>query len=195
MEHPLINTISKVVSLAPGEDALILSYFTKRKFKRNELLIHEGELAPSIFFVEKGGLHLFYNDENSTERSCDFIFENEFITDLLSYSKKIPAACFIKALEPTICYVITPTDFTELLEYSPATKAFYVSIIGQIAAEGIRRTKSLQSSSPEKMFLELLEHRPTIFQRVPQRYIAQYLGIAPESLSRIKKRMLVYSKS
>jgi CRP-like cAMP-binding protein len=195
MEHPLIKIISGAVPMAPGEAALILSYFTKKKYKRNDLLVHEGELAPAIFFVEIGGLRLFYNDENGNERSCDFIFENEFITDLLSFSKKIPAACFIKALEPSVCYVISSADFTELLEYSPATKAFYSIIVEQIAAEGIRRTRSLQSSSPEKIFVELLEHRPNIFQRVPQRYIAQYLGIAPESLSRIKKRMLTHSKS
>jgi CRP-like cAMP-binding protein len=195
MEHPVIKIISGAVTMEQGESALILSYFTKKRYKRNDLLIHEGELSPAIFFVEKGGLHMCYNDENGNERSCDFIFENEFITDLLSFSKKIPAACFIKALEPTICYVITSADFSELLEYSPATRAFYSIIVEQIAAEGIRRTKSLQSSSPEKMFVALLEHRPNIFQRVPQRYIAQYLGIAPESLSRIKKRMLTQLKS
>ena len=195
MELPLIKVINAAVPLAQGEAALILSYFTKKRYKRNDLLIREGELAPAIFFIEKGGLHLFYNDEDGNERSCDFIFENEFISDMLSFSKKIPAACFIKALEPTVCYVITSADFTELLDYSPATKAFYSIIVEQVAAEGIRRTKSLQSSSPEKMFLALLEHRPNIFQRVPQRCIAQYLGIAPESLSRIKKRMLTLTKS
>jgi CRP-like cAMP-binding protein len=195
MEHPLIKIISEAVPLAQGEAALILSYFTKKKYKRNDLLVHEGELAPAIFFVEIGSLRLFYNDENDNERTCDFIFENEFVSDLQSFSKKTPAACFIKALEPTVCYVITSADFLELLEYSLATKAFYSIIVEQIAAEGIMRTKSLQSSSPEKMFVALLEHRPNIFQRVPQRYIAQYLGIAPESLSRIKKRMLTQLKS
>ena len=195
MEHPLIKIMSSAVPMAPGEAALILSYFTKKRFKRNDVLIHEGEVAPAIFFVENGGLHLFYNDENGNEKSCDFIFENEFITDLLGFSKKVPATCFIKALEPTVCYVITAANFSELLEYSTATKAFYNLIVEQIAAEGIRRTKSLQSSSPEKIFVELLAQRPNIFQRVPQRHIAQYLGIAPESLSRIKKRMLLHSKS
>jgi len=62
--------------------------------------------------------------------------------------------------------------------------------VENVATENIRRTKSLLSLSPEKQFEELLENKPGILQRVPQRYIAQYIGIAPESLSRIRKRLM-----
>ena len=105
------------------------------------------------------------------------------------------ATTSIKALEPTICYSITCADLMELIEASPTTKEFLRILVENVAAESIRRTRAFQSASPEKSFLELLEKRPDIFQRVPQRYIAQYLGIAPESLSRIKKRLLVQAKS
>jgi CRP-like cAMP-binding protein len=68
-------------------------------------------------------------------------------------------------------------------------------VVENVATENIRRTKSLLSLSPEKQFEELLENKPGILQRVPQRYIAQYIGIAPESLSRIRKRLMAPQKS
>ena len=89
--------MSSAVPMATGEAALILSYFTKKRFKRNDVLIHEGEVAPAIFFVENGGLHLFYNDENGNEKSCDFIFKNEFITDLLGFFEKNTCYLFYKS--------------------------------------------------------------------------------------------------
>jgi hypothetical protein len=81
------------------------------------------------------------------------------------------------------------------MKQSAAMSEYFRMLIERVAAKSIKRTKSLLSFSPEKQFLELIEDQPEIFQRVPQRYIAQYLGIAPESLSRIKKRLMVGVKS
>ena len=195
MQHPIIKVVSQFVTLLPEEEEFILSYFIKQRLKRNEILMQEGEMAQHIFFVAQGALQQFYVDNNGIEHTCNFIFENEFITDLESFSKKVAASTSIKALEPTTCYSITCADLMELIEASPATKEFLRILVENVAAESIRRTRAFQSASPEKSFLELLEKRPDIFQRVPQRYIAQYLGIAPESLSRIKKRLLVQAKS
>jgi len=195
MQHPIIQTISQLVPVNAGEAAFILSYFQEKKYRRGDALLKEGETAQHIFFVEKGALHQYYTDDNGNEHTCNFIFENEFITDLESFSKKLPSTCFIKALEPTICHSLRCADLMELMASSEATKEFFRIVVENVAAEGIRRTRALQSASPERSFCELLEKRPDIFQRVPQRYIAQYLGIAPESLSRIKKRLLTQAKS
>ncbi len=193
--NPIIEVMSRFVAFAAGEADLILTYFTEKKYKRNDILLHSGQLAQDVFFVETGALHQFYTDDNGIDRTCNFIFENEFITDLESFSKKQPATCFIQALEPSTCRVIKCAALMELMEASPATREFFRIIVEQVASDSIRRTRILQSSSPEKAFMELLAQRPDIFQRVPQRLVAQYLGIAPESLSRIKKRMMVHAKS
>lgn len=193
--NPIIQVMNRYVPLVPGEADLILSYFTEKKYKRNDILLHSGQLAQDVFFVETGALHQFYTDDKGIDRTCNFIFEGEFITDLESFSKKQSATCFIQALEPATCRVIKCAELMELMDASPATREFFRIIVEQVASESIRRTRSLQSSSPEKAFMELLAQRPDIFQRVPQRLVAQYLGIAPESLSRIKKRMMVHAKS
>lgn len=195
MEHSIIKVIAPYRVLSQQETADILSCFTCRQYKRNGVLMQAGEYAQHVFFVEKGALYQYYIDDNGHEHTCNFVFENEFITDLESFSKKQPATSSLKALEPSTCYFIKCEDLVNLIEVSPATDEFFRSVIENVAAEGIRRTRSLLSCSPEKSFLALLDDRPDIFQRVPQRYIAQYLGIAPESLSRIKKRLMLQEKS
>jgi len=195
MTSELIATIRKEVPLAEEEAGYILSFFKEQKHKRNLLLLRSGEVAHEVFFVLKGALRQFYIDEAGNERTCNFAFENDFITDLESFSQQTKSPSSIKTLTETVCLSIRCTDLVTLLKESPAMAEFFRVLVERIAARSIKRTKSLLSFSPEKQFMELLEEQPEIFQRVPQRYIAQYLGIAPESLSRIKKRLMTAAKS
>jgi CRP-like cAMP-binding protein len=195
MTSDLIQTLEKYVPVPEEEAKLILSFFKEHKYKRNILLLRSGEVAHEVFFVLKGGLHQFYIDEAGNERTCNFTFEQDFVTDLESFSQQTQSPSSIKTLTETTCLSIKCTDLVALMKQSPATAEFFRMLIERIAAKSIKRTKSLLSFSPEKQFLELIEEQPEIFQRVPQRYIAQYLGIAPESLSRIKKRLMVSAKS
>lgn len=195
MASELIEIIRKEVAVPEEEAGYILSFFNKRKYKRNLLLLRSGEVAHEVFFVLKGALHQFYIDEAGNERTCNFTFENDFVTDLESFSQQTKSPSSIKALTETTCLSIRCTDLVALLKESPAMAEFFRILIERIAAKSIKRTKSLLSFSAEKQFLELVDEQPEIFQRVPQRYIAQYLGIAPESLSRIKKRLMTDVKS
>ena len=97
MQHPIIKVVSQSVTLLPEEEVFILSYFIKQHHKRNEILMQEGEMAQHIFFVVQGALQQFYVEDNGIEHTCNFIFENEFITDLESFSKKVPP---LQALKP-----------------------------------------------------------------------------------------------
>ncbi|MFZ1528270.1 MAG: Crp/Fnr family transcriptional regulator [Ferruginibacter sp.] len=195
MDHPLIHTIRKDVDLSDEEAAYMLSFYREKSYRKNELILQPGVVAHDVFFVLNGGLHQYYITENGADRSCAFCFENNYITDLESFSKKIPASSYLRTLMPSKCLLISCEDLTELLNTSPAVSKYFGILMERIAAESIRRTKSLLSSTPEKQFKELLEQEPEIFQKVPQRYIAQYLGVAPESLSRIKKRLMQAVKS
>ena len=195
MKDILIKIIEKVVPLPASEAELILSYFRQKNFKRNEVLIRSGAVAREVFFVTKGLLHQYYIDEAGNERTCDFTFENKFVTDLESFTRKTPATSSVKALKPTSCLTVNCEDLTRLIEESAAARDFFNTVVEQIASESMKRTKSLLTFSPEQRFLELVEHQPDIFQLVSQRYIAQYLGIAPESLSRIKRRLMRGAKS
>lgn len=194
-QHPLIEAIARFTVVPDDEAEMILNSFQSKKIKRNEIVLCAGDVAHEVFFIEKGSLCQFYVDEQGNERICNFCFENDFITDLESFSQQVGSSSSIKALEATQAYVIRCIQLVELLEQSLAISNFFRVAVENVATKSIRRTKSLLSYSPEKQFLELLETKSDIFQRVSQRLIAQYLGIAPESLSRIRKRMYIQSKS
>ena len=191
----LIEVIREYVTIDDQQALHIESLFRKKQYNRGAYLLRSGEVAHTVFFVLEGALRQFYVNEEGDERSCNFIFEDDFITDLESFSQQTTSSSSIKAMAKTTCLYIRCDDLKILLKESPEISEFFRKFVERIAAKSLLRTKSLLYYSPEKQFSELLEEQPLIFQRVPQVYIAQYLGIAPESLSRIKKRLMVHTKS
>jgi CRP/FNR family transcriptional regulator len=139
-------------------------------------------------------LRQFFSNESGVEKTCNFTFEAEFLTDLESFSRKSRAATNIITLEPTECLVIKCAALAEAINQSTAIAELCKTIVENVATDNIKRIQSLLSLSPENQFKEFIQFNPQILQRVPQRYIAQYLGLAPESLSRIRKRILVTNK-
>jgi CRP-like cAMP-binding protein len=194
-QYPLIEKLKSHMDFPDDELAYLLSLFEEKAYKRNTILLEEGKVAHEVFFVLKGALRQYFVNEDGIEQTCNFSFENQFFTDLESFSRQSRAASSIMTMEASVCLVITCINLAEAITTSPATAIFFGKIVEEIAAENIRRTRSLLSLAPEKQFKELVEINPEIVQRVPQRYIAQYLGIAPESLSRIRKRMMTIQKS
>jgi len=191
MEELFLKFIRKSTVISQEDATAFLSYFQVKKFKRNAVLLAEGDIANEAYIVLNGGLRQFFSAENGLEKTCNFIFEGEFFTDLESFSRKSRAATTIVTLEPTECLVITCKDLVEAMQQSPAIAELCRTIVENIATAGIKRIQSFLSLSPENHFKELLHQNPQLLQRVPQRYIAQYLGLAPESLSRIRKRMMI----
>jgi len=194
-QHALITTLQRYTHFPDEAATYFFSFFEERKYKRGDLLLQEGKVAHEAFFVVKGALRQYFLNEAGIEKTCNFAFENEFLTDLESFSRQSRAASNITALEPVTCLVISCVNIVEAVKTCPPAAEFFRIVVENVATENIRRTKSLLSLSPEKQFEELLENKPAILQRVPQRYIAQYIGIAPESLSRIRKRLMVPQKS
>ncbi|MFT3946929.1 MAG: Crp/Fnr family transcriptional regulator [Agriterribacter sp.] len=195
MQYSLITTIRKYTNFSDDEAGYFFSFFDERKYKRNMVLLEEGKVAHEVFFIVKGALRQYIVNDEGIERTCNFGFENEFLTDLESFSRQSRAASTIVTLEPTTCLVINCVNLVEVIKTSPAAAELFRLIVENVATANIRRTKSLLSLSPEKQFEELVQNKPEVLQRIPQRYIAQYLGIAPESLSRIRKRLMEYQKS
>ncbi len=110
MSKELISIFRKDVVMPDDEAAYILSYFKEQHFKRNATLLHAGEVSHEVFFVTEGALHQFYIDEAGNERTCNFTFENEFVTDLESFSKKtvspssLPRLPRLPSPVPTWCH-------------------------------------------------------------------------------------------
>ena len=154
------------------------------------MLLESGKVSTEVFFVTSGAVRQFFTTEKGDVKTCNFAFEGEFITDLDSFANKTVATTNISSLEPTDCLVASCSDIVAFMSSSPAIASFFSSLVEKIATANIQRIQSLLSLSVEKQLERMMDEHPMIMQRVSQRYIAQYLGVAPESLSRIRKRML-----
>lgn len=195
MYNLLKDAIKKISPATDMDMELMASHFIEKKYKKNDWLLRTGSVAHEVFFIAKGAVYQFYEDEAANERVCYFGFENSFVTDIESFSKQARSTSSIKALEPCVCYSISCVDLVALMKASTPAAEFFRLTIENVAAESIKRIKSLLMFNPEKQFLQLIDESPDVLQRVPQKYIAQYLGIAPESLSRIRKRIMGAIKS
>jgi len=117
---------------------------------------------------------------------CDFAFEIDWITQYKSLLNNLPSALFIKALEESVIYWFNAKDMEELTELLPKANNIRTRLAEKYFTASIERTAALTNLKAENRYQLLIEQRPEIYQRVPQYHIASYLGIKPQSLSRIR---------
>ncbi|MDM8159671.1 Crp/Fnr family transcriptional regulator [Labilibaculum sp. K2S] len=193
MEY-LIRHIENYTKLSEYEKENILLFVKKRHFDKNEIVFTEGKIANEIYFVTKGCVRLFYNVDGK-DRTAFFYTDGQFICAGESYTYNVPARENYQAIENTEIYIFDKTNIEKLLEISPKFE-----LIARIATENElivcqRIIASFVTKSAEERYIELLETNGELFQRVPQQYIASFLGVSPETLSRIKKRVLAKGNS
>ncbi len=157
-------------------------------YKRKEYILSEGQICKYLYFIKKGCIRYFYIVDGE-EKTGQFFFENGWYADLESFLTQEPTSLNIQALEPTELLLISREKLYLLYDQVPVFERF-----GRLLIEhsfiGLRnKNKSLTNLSPEEYYLKLIQDRPKVIQRVPLQYIASYLGIKPESLSRIRKRL------
>ena len=164
----------------------------KHLFKRQEIsaktiLLNEGEISKQAFYIEKGCLRVCFNNEGK-DITFQFFFEGESVSSLESFRTNQPSLFTIESLEHSIIYSIYKKDLQTIIDTS-------IKIKNQIEEYTFERLIFYQKlflsrikDKPEKRYLELLEKNPKILLRVPQHYIASFLGITSVSLSRIRNR-------
>lgn len=157
-------------------------------YPKNEIILNEGTIADTIYFVLKGCVRLFYQIEG-TDKTAFFYTEGKFLCAGESYTYNIPAQENFQALEDTSLLLFNKQNLDLLMQRSPKYE-----LIARIAVENELITSqqiiaSFVTKSPEERYIELITNNKELFQRVPQQYIATFLGISPETLSRIKKRV------
>ncbi len=182
------------VSLNADELALIDSYFVTVSIQRHAFLLQEGHICDFIAFVNEGLIRHFHTKDGE-ERTCDFSFQNRFLTDFTSFTNRVPSIYSLQALQETTLLIIKKENLLRLYQECPKYETF-----GRLMAEGVaqRATEiamSLSSQKPEERYKALLQNHPDLFQKVQQKYIANFLGISPESLSRIRRRVALQEKS
>ncbi|MBC8112678.1 MAG: Crp/Fnr family transcriptional regulator [Verrucomicrobia bacterium] len=182
------NNFQRYADFSAEELATITEKLVLKKLKRKEFLCQEGQVCHSVAFINQGCLRYFYLTDGE-EKIGQFFFENAWYTDYESFLTGQPSKQNIQALEHSELLILSKTALYKLYENLPKFERF-----GRIMAEnaylGIRKNNfSYLTRSPEERYLQLIRERPKLLERVSLKYIASYLGIKPESLSRIRKRL------
>jgi CRP-like cAMP-binding protein len=184
----LIENIKLYASLSEQEIQLLQNAVDKKVYDKSEIIFTEGNVSDEIYFVTKGCVRLFYNVDG-TDKTAFFYTEGKFICAGESYTFNIPASENYQAVEQTEIFVFTKSKIDVLLKEVPKFE-----IIARIATENELITSqkviaSFVTKSAEERYIDLLNTQGELFQRVPQQYIASFLGVSPETLSRIKTRV------
>jgi CRP-like cAMP-binding protein len=182
------KAVSSYIQLNTDEQAYFIDKLQLVKLKRKEFIVTAGQVCKYVYFVNKGCLCYFYLVE-SEEVTGLFFFENGWYTDYASFLTGKPSTQFVQALEPAELVSLSKADLNDLYTNVPKFEK-----LGHFLAEnaflGVRnRNEMLTQLSPEQRYLKLMAERPKVFERIAQHYIASYLGIRPQSLSRIRKRI------
>jgi CRP-like cAMP-binding protein len=188
MFEQIRQSISHFITLNKEELDFFYSLLSRKELKKKELLLRSGQNCRNIYFINKGCIRYFYLVDGE-EKTAQFFFENAWYTDYESFLTGDPSENFVDALEDTELLCLEKSNLEKLYSSIPKFERF-----GRIVAEnaylGIRyRTKTLTNLTAEERYLKLIKERPKVFDRVPQYYIASYLNIKPQSLSRIRKKI------
>jgi len=188
--HELIHkNILKYIDANDEEFLFFTSKLEKFHLKKKEKLIVAGENCKHLAFVNSGCLRAFISDEQGTEHIIQFAVENYWISDLYGFLTGNPAIYTIEAIENTDVLKISRDSLEDVFRRYPKFERFFRLLIERSHVNLQQRIISSLSDSAEKKYLNLFEKQAFLISRIPQKYLASYLGITAESLSRIKKKM------
>ena len=186
--------IKSKVPLTENELELIDAYFEVKEFKKKDFLLEGGKVCDFIGYIEKGTVRHFHI-KDGVENTCEISFEECWVTDFQSFTNDNSSVMNLQALEETLVFLISKKNLNKIYEACNKYETFGRLMAEQVALRATEMAMSLSSDKPEERFIKLIKAQPELFQRVPQKHIANLLGITPESLSRIRKRVLSKSKS
>lgn len=161
--------------------------FVRSEIPAKTTLLQEGKTAHSIYFVERGCLRLWFNHAGK-DITFQFFLEGEGVSSIESFRAQQPSLFSLECIEPTAVWALSRENFLAILEEAPHLRAEVEEQIFQRLLFYQRLFLSRIKHSPQERYEELLRDRPEIVRRIPQHYIASYLGITSVSLSRIRNR-------
>jgi len=180
--------VQRFVPLNDAEFSELSSRLVKKVIPKGALLLEANQPCNHVAFITKGHFRTFcmINDEEVT---YNFFFEGNFFSDYASFVSREPSIENHQALVDCEVLLLSHTDTQTLFEKIPAWQKFGRLMAEFILVRIVQRNKAMLFLSPEDQYLNLMKERPKVIANIPQHYIASYLGIKPESLSRIRKRL------
>ncbi len=188
MVNTLIDYFEKFVSLDHSEKDFIRKNIKTRELTKNSILLREGEISNEFYFVYSGGVRLYYQNEG-TEKTAFFYFENTFVSSYESFTKQKPAKHNLQAVEDSVVAVISSEVAYRIIELFPKFEFLARVMMEEELIVYQEIISSFVTLSAEERYLKILNSNSQILHRIPQHQLATYLGITAETLSRIRKRI------
>ena len=188
MKKNIRKAFSEYINLTETEWLVLSESLIIKHYKKDEFFIKEEEFCDYVGFIDKGLFNYFYLI-NGIQHIRGFFFVNNFISNYPCFLLNNKSKVYIQALEDSSVTLIHKNDLFLLYEKLPIIQKLSRNIVENLYIEVSEKYESFFLKTAEERYLELISSRPTIIQRIPQYMIASYLGITPEGLSRIRKRL------
>ncbi|MCS3798648.1 Crp/Fnr family transcriptional regulator [Niastella sp. OAS944] len=189
MHESLINRIQQFVPLSDTEKELIRQLFKVKTFARGEYFLKEGQICQHVGFIQKGLVRYYINKEGE-ELIYGFGMEGYFACNYESFLDHSISTKNIQFIEDSTLLMITHAGLQQFYSDIKGGERFGRLIAEHIFVESVKQISSLYSDPPELRYRKFLESYPELLQRIPQYHISSYVGVKPQSLSRIRKRIL-----
>ncbi|WP_295717821.1 Crp/Fnr family transcriptional regulator [Mucilaginibacter sp.] len=188
MYEVITQSLRKLVDFTDEELFMFMQKLKVVALKKYGFYLKEGQTCKGMVIVQKGCLRYFSRDEKG-DHTIGFAFEGEWIGDYESFLLQAPSPDFIEAIEDTELFILSYADMQALYNHSQRFERFGRIIAERLFIDTARNNRNLKMQSAENRYRELLNTQPRIFERLPQHMIASYLGIQPQSLSRIRAKL------
>ena len=189
MKKEFQEIIKKTFSLDDDLLKIFLDITTIRHAPAGTILLREGEIATKLNIVIKGCLRTYFVKDTGAEITSQFFVENQMVASFESMVTQTPGNQYIEAIEDSIIGIIPAKELQKLFMNNPTALTGFNRFIMNRLIYYMNQHASFILDSPEKRYVKLLKESPELASRLPQQYIASFLGITPVSLSRIRARL------
>lgn len=183
------KTACSIIQMSSSDFELLLPLLQKKTVKKHDYILREGEVCKNLFFLINGLFRMYYVDFDGNEINYRFTDKSNFFVDFQSFLTQKPSRYYWQAMQESEVFIVSYKDVQYVYNISSAWNNF-----GRLMAEHVylqlnERVDMLLFMKPEERYLYLRNHQPHLFEQVSQFHLSSYLGIKPESLSRIRKRL------
>ncbi|MFZ6014004.1 MAG: Crp/Fnr family transcriptional regulator [Bacteroidota bacterium] len=187
----ILQSVSRHIQLSKDEMEVFTSILKPRKLKKRQYLLQAGDVCRFEHFINKGCLRAYMVNDKGQEHNVMFGIEGWWISDLYSFLTDTPATLHIEALEDSEVFCIEKPDVERLYREVPKFERFFRIILQNAFIASQQRILAEISQTAEERYNAFVKKYPAFEQRIPQNQIASYLGITPETISRIRRQRAV----
>jgi CRP-like cAMP-binding protein len=188
LDNKLIQYFSRIMPLSKEEIEAIAETMHVLHYKKGTVLLKEGQISTEVYFVLEGCVRQYYLVDGE-EKTNNFFTEEQWVISMNSFSQQIPSTHFMVCSLDTTLVVGNREREEDLYKRFPNLATVSRKVMEKVFAEQQEIMASYTTDTPEQRYQKLLNSRPDLFQKIPQYQIASYVGVKPESLSRIRKRI------